>query len=177
MGIRLFSSCGESSLGNADSLGNKIRYGNPNPSNFVVEKAESVGKFAVVKIYYPDCTNYEGRKILVYKNVGLNEIFKSTTLDPHFCNDKTHISPIARFEPTVRGWRYAISFCKSFKKQPTKTSAFYYQIKTKKKAKDIRITYKQAKIPKEEAQNILNRAFDILFGELCLGKLRRLVYH
>lgn len=43
------------------------------------------------------------------------------------------------------------------------------QIKTKKKkkAKDMRITYKQAKIPQEEAQNMLNRAFDILFEEVA----------
>ena len=114
--FKMFSSCSESSPGIVDTPSDRIRYINPNPSNFVIERAELMGKFIVVKIYYPDCTNYEGRKILVYKNIRLNEIIKSAALDPHFCDDKTHISPIARFEPMTRGWRYAVSFCRSFKR-------------------------------------------------------------
>ena len=114
--FKMFSSCSESNPSPINTPSDKIRYSNPDPSNFVIEKAESIGRFTVVKIYYPDCTNYEGRKILVYENVRLSEIIKSAALDPHFCDNKNHISPIARFEPTTRGWRYAVSFCRGFKK-------------------------------------------------------------
>jgi len=114
--FKLFSSCSESSPSPINTPSNRTKYSNPDPSNFVIEKTEAIGKFVVIKVRYPDSINYEGRKILVYKNIGLDEIIKSTVLDPHFCDDETHISPIARFEPTVRGWRYAVSFCRSFKK-------------------------------------------------------------
>lgn len=40
--------------------------------------------------------------------------------------------------------------------------------KRKKKAKKIKLIYKQAKsVPKEEAQNGIDRAFDILFEEVA----------
>ena len=116
MGIRLFSSCSNCEpVSENTTESRRTAYSNPDPSNFVIEKIESVGKFIIVRIYYPDSTNFEGKKIVVYKDRAISEIIQATKLDPHFCDDKNHISPIARFEPTNRGWRYAVSFCKNVK--------------------------------------------------------------
>ena len=88
---------------------------NPNPKVFVIEKTKQVGGCVVVKIHYPNCKNYEGRKILVFENIKEEKIYTLKFIDPHFC-DGDHISPLARFEPTEIGWEYAITFCKSIKK-------------------------------------------------------------
>lgn len=85
--------------------------GNPKPDNYSIEKYEAVGDSLVVLVHYPDCKNYEGRKILVFKDVSVKKLLSLRLLDPHFCNSTTHPSPVARFEPTKRGWQYAISFC------------------------------------------------------------------
>lgn len=90
--------------------------GNPNPSNFKILKHELIGHYLVVLILYPDCNNYEGRKILVYENMSLRELRKQKIIDPHFCDHDFHISPIARFIPNDIGWKYAVQFCKSEKK-------------------------------------------------------------
>lgn len=87
--------------------------GNPNPSNFKIIKCLEVGKFAVVMVMYPDCDNYEGKKILVYRDVSMSTIKSQKSIDPHFCKSKLHISPVARFVPTRKGWMYAVKFCKN----------------------------------------------------------------
>ena len=82
--------------------------GNPNPHNFLVVEALELGEYTVTKIKYPDCGNiYQASKILLYKGVTKTQLQRADSLDPHFC-DKGHISPIARFEPTDRGWQMAI---------------------------------------------------------------------
>jgi hypothetical protein len=60
--------------------------------------------YFLVDITYPDCTNYEGRKIMLYKNVREDDLRKQKTLDPHFSSNKRFHSPIAIFEPTEEGW-------------------------------------------------------------------------
>lgn len=86
-------------------------YPNPDPKNFFIEKTEVFDRFVIIQVVYPDCTNFEGKKILVYEDVSANDIHRLGYLDPHFCDDK-HISPIARFIPTDKGWRYAKTFCR-----------------------------------------------------------------
>ncbi len=90
---------------------------NPNPSNYHIKTMMSIGKYMVILINYPDCTNYEGNKILVYKNVTLEDLNKQGSIDPHFSNNKSKHSPVARFEPTEYGWNLAVSFCKWAVKQ------------------------------------------------------------
>jgi len=87
------------------------RLPNPDPHNFTIIKTEQIGYVLVVKIKYPDCTNYEGNKILVYKCT-LDELMNQTELDPHFCDDTSHIYPYARFKPTAYGWDLAIRTAK-----------------------------------------------------------------
>jgi len=86
--------------------------GNPNPSNFQIIRHKRIGHFVVALIKYPECLNFEGRKILVFENISMETIKNLNSIDPHFCNFDTHPSPIARFVPTHKGWKYAVQFCK-----------------------------------------------------------------
>ena len=86
-----------------------VQNSNPDPKNFQLIKAESVKNNLVVMIKYPDAKNYEGIKILLYKDVkNFNQLvlLNNGKIDPHF-SDSTK-SPIARFEPTKLGWDLAI---------------------------------------------------------------------
>jgi hypothetical protein len=69
----------------------------------VIEKIASHGRFVMAMIRYPDCTNYEGRKIVLFENVTEDQVKKLDFIDPHFCN-AGHVSPIARYVPTDQGW-------------------------------------------------------------------------
>lgn len=77
---------------------------NPNPLRFSIKTGLMYGNYTLVKVNYPDCTNYEGNKILLYKGVDLKTLKKQKYLDPHFSNNENFFSPIARFEPTEFGW-------------------------------------------------------------------------
>lgn len=84
---------------------------NPNPRNFSIIRSATVGDYTIVMIKYHDCTNYEGKKILVFEKryVSAESLGEFKFIDPHFCEGQ-HLSPIARFEPTVRGWEMARRF-------------------------------------------------------------------
>jgi hypothetical protein len=87
--------------------------GNPNPKNCCISQSIRVGRFLIVEINYPDCTNFEGKKILVYLDLTLEEFLtqkNGTGIDPHFSNNPKILSPIARFVPTKEGWSMAIHF-------------------------------------------------------------------
>lgn len=92
-------------------------YGRPSTTvdirDYKIIMSEAIGIYTIVKLHYPSCTNYEGVKILVYKNVTIKELVKLEHIDPHFSDSKEFYSPIARFEPTDEGWRNAVSFCKA----------------------------------------------------------------
>lgn len=116
MGVmKLFSSCGSDecipTLEESRSPASRAPQ-NPDPRNFVIRKVEQHGSFLIAEILYPDCTNFEGKKILVFKKISERQLRSLKVLDPHFC-DGGHLSPIARFVPTTAGWRYARRFCKT----------------------------------------------------------------
>ena len=80
---------------------------NPDPGNYEILASESVGDYLIMRIKYLDCVNYEGVKILMFRGCTLDMLNVQKLIDPHFSdNDKMH-SPIARFEPTKRGWNMA----------------------------------------------------------------------
>ena len=108
MGMRVFSSCSCS----CSSTIPPVRMPNPDPNNFSIHAHFSMGGYVALMVKYPDCTNFEGNKIIVYKDVDLETLLRSRKLDPHFC-DEGHSSPIARFIPTETGWENAIEFIKS----------------------------------------------------------------
>jgi hypothetical protein len=75
-----------------------------------------VGPHIVAEVQYPDATNYEGRKVILYLNTTKRQLQVARRLDPHFC-DKPHVSPtpFARFAPTLQGWKAAILLAKTIK--------------------------------------------------------------
>lgn len=81
---------------------------NPNPKNYEIVRYEQVNDHLAIEIRYPDCTNYEGRKVMVYRNVDLDQLRAQGAIDPHFANNPKFISPFARFEPTDKGWYEAV---------------------------------------------------------------------
>ena len=87
----------------------EVRFPNPNPARFTILSTEQVGSAVVAEVLYPDCTNYEGRKVLVYADMDASTLRLMTTLDPHF---SPHGGPLARFEPTMRGYRLAVEVAK-----------------------------------------------------------------
>ena len=88
---------------------------NPDPKNFEVINTLEDGDFLLVKIKYPDCTNYEGMKILLYFGVPLEKFRRLKKIDPHFCLEC--ISPVARFEPTNNGWDLALRLIGTFREK------------------------------------------------------------
>lgn len=77
--------------------------GNPDPRRFRIDLIEQIGGHVIATITYPDATNYEGRKIVLYRDTTVAAVEAATVLDPHFC-DSGHLAPFARFEPTTDGW-------------------------------------------------------------------------
>jgi len=96
MGLSRFKNCSVYQENSA------ITATNPNPARFDILEVKQVGRNLVARIKYPDCTNYEGVKICLYKNMGINEILSLSCLDPHF--SETTKSPFARFKPNPDGW-------------------------------------------------------------------------
>jgi len=98
-------------------INNYISLPNPNPENYSIIDSSYYSNLTqgilVVRIKYLDCTNYEGVKILVYKDVNLDDLRLQKSIDPHFSENKKYHSPIARFEPTQEGWFNANKFAKS----------------------------------------------------------------
>jgi hypothetical protein len=77
---------------------------NPDPRNFEIIRSYGANGWSVVMIRYPDCDNYEGKKICVYETP-LTYVQQADVLDPHFSING--LSPFARFKPTEAGWKAA----------------------------------------------------------------------
>lgn len=80
----------------------------PDPKNYSIIKHEELGKYLLIMINYPDCSNYEGNKILLFKGIKLKDLKKQKMIDPHFSDNDKYWSPVARFEPTELGWNMAL---------------------------------------------------------------------
>lgn len=74
---------------------------NPDPKNFEILEIYAFRNAHVLVVKYPNCTNFEGKKVLVYKG----KYKELTERDPHFSKG---YSPIARFAPTREGQKLAI---------------------------------------------------------------------
>ncbi len=73
--------------------------GNPDPVNFRIEGVSSKGTYSLMHVVYPDCRNYEGQKVLLFKGKAYRD---DNGLDPHFNEDS---NLVARFVPTKEGWK------------------------------------------------------------------------
>ena len=92
-----------------DTPDGPVGTGNPNKYRFEVLKFDRVNGWAVVILAYADCTNFGGKKVLVYDDADQAwEAVQGGCVDPHFLDEG--VSPVARFEPTQRGLEMAQAF-------------------------------------------------------------------
>ena len=108
MGLSLFKNC---SVYPSCPAPERAFAPNPNPAKFQIFETKQVGANVVVKIRYPDCTNYEGVKICLFVNTTEADLKRRERLGPHFCEDS--LSPFARFKPTVSGWEAALKMAET----------------------------------------------------------------
>ena len=78
---------------------------NPKPTNFKILRCWYQNGYTVAIVNYPDCTNYEGNKILLFEGHRITAIENSIELDPHFL-EGSHL--VGRFSPSVAGERAAM---------------------------------------------------------------------
>lgn len=113
MGVRVISRSSYPSGSRLDSR-TPPTSNQPDPANYHVLRMAEVGPFLLIELQYLDCTNYEGKKILVFRGVTPVQLMNQRLIDPHFSNSDKYASPIARFVPTDEGWEMAEKFCKTF---------------------------------------------------------------
>lgn len=83
---------------------------NPNPAVYQIRKKYQAkfGGPVLVHINYPHCTNFEGNKLLIFRNNRVfDEMRNKNFIDPHFNDD----SLIARFNPLM--WDMAVKYVDS----------------------------------------------------------------
>lgn len=80
---------------------------NPNPENFTIERVQRAGSYVCALVHYPDATNFEGRKVIVFNDTTEEDVTGTEVLDPHFAEDG---NIIARFRPDEEGWQDALSY-------------------------------------------------------------------
>ncbi len=81
---------------------------NPNPLRWSELQVYQSRNACAVMVNYPNCTNFEGNKVLVLPGTWDDN---RKELDPHFSDDND--SPLARFKPNRKGWLAAIAFSKT----------------------------------------------------------------
>lgn len=87
---------------------------NPNPYRFSILQILTSGQDAcALEVVYPDCTTFEGRKILVYAlpYSKVSRLMIRQGLDPHFSSERStedKLFPVARFEPSTLGRTFAV---------------------------------------------------------------------
>ncbi len=82
---------------------------NPDPKNFkilAVSIAKNKRSICVVEVNYPNCTTFEGNKILVYE-AELAVFSNPSYLDPHFTETNRLL---ARFPATAEGLGDALDY-------------------------------------------------------------------
>ncbi len=108
MGMRIFGSSSrcekETSkstrgLFKACSGGSFLLPTDPNPNIFKFLQIIQGSRYLYVEVLYPNCTNFEGRKILVM-DCTVTDVAYMKVLDPHFLEGN---KIIARFRPNEEG--------------------------------------------------------------------------
>lgn len=116
MGSLMDRNCYTGNDVNADRVragGKPVAMSAPDPRNFRIVTLKQCGYALVAMVEYPNCTNFEGKKILVYHGVGADELKKAEVLDPHFSDDfkdEFKLPLVARCLPTIGGWKMAVEF-------------------------------------------------------------------
>ena len=77
---------------------------NPNPKKFKITNIIEANGYLLCIVKYPNCTNYEGKKVILFEELTKAELMKFNTLDPHFFPEN---KIIARFKPSSEGIKLA----------------------------------------------------------------------
>ena len=93
MGLGMFSSGSDSYNSNSNTSPN------PNKYRFKINSITEGTHYDLIQVNYPDCTTFNGDKVLVVKKGSVGKI-KTKELDPHFFEDG---NVVARFKPTEDG--------------------------------------------------------------------------
>ncbi|MCK5021048.1 MAG: hypothetical protein KAS32_28815 [Candidatus Peribacteraceae bacterium] len=78
--------------------------GDPDPRRFRIDWVETKGVYCLAKVYYPACTTFVGKKIILFSNTTEEELRNLQYLDPHFFDDG---NIVARFKPSPAGIKMA----------------------------------------------------------------------
>ncbi len=117
MGIRLFGShSSRRCCCSCEAVSTPLP--NPDPKSFRIVNTRSVGRYCIAEIEYHGCTNFEGRKILVFRDIKAEHLKNFREIDPHF--SESGISPIARFVPSKEGWNMAVTLCQAMMGEDSK---------------------------------------------------------
>jgi hypothetical protein len=116
MGISIGHNWSCSGLSPSPASPSRLWDKNPDAKNFNITAAFQVDNFVIAKIKYPNCINFEGDKIMVYRGITLKELMNRVEIDPHF-KDGDRFSPIARFTPTTEGWQIAEMLVEQLKRK------------------------------------------------------------
>lgn len=87
---------------------------NPDPARYEVLERYVISNgpcsVTLLMVRYLDCTNYEGKKIMLFDG----EVLPAGPLDPHF---QASGGPIARFRPDNKGMEMAALFAHQYLKR------------------------------------------------------------
>lgn len=86
----------------------------PNPWKFTIHEIWQYKHATVAIIDYPNCTNFEGSKVIVFRGQQRDALLKAEQIDPHFYQKSTTLSIIARFRPDAKHVDLARQFAKSY---------------------------------------------------------------
>jgi len=75
---------------------------NPNKYRFAIRSIVFGERYDLVQVHYPDCTTFNGIKVLVVKKDSITS--KTKEIDPHFFENG---NIVARFAPTEEGIKLA----------------------------------------------------------------------
>jgi hypothetical protein len=83
---------------------------NPDPQNFKIQKIETYVKGSdvvrFIYINYPNCTNFEGNKILIVRgSLHTTCYLNKDQIDPHFTEDSNIIGRIKPAEKEIQFWK------------------------------------------------------------------------
>jgi hypothetical protein len=92
MGLNLFSS------GNYEPP-------NPNPRDFEILWVLETDDYLLAKVRYPQCTTFDGEKLLLFKGLRTEWLYSLKVLDPHFYSES---NLVARFKPDDEGLKLAM---------------------------------------------------------------------